>query len=257
MLSDGGRTPGIPVQPLSEVSVQPGDLQRWNSGSSAHLAAALPGWSPIYLDDLAAVYATGELLHLTGTDSLAFHFFDPLDPAEFLSRPLYLIPAEALPELIRLRDSTGTDILDRIIYALRFREDPATDIALSSGNDAAFYTLSCWKNCSEGDLDTAMENALLSSDTELQRAVRILNGGELGPKESILGIQGGDMRAPWSGKAVEITALWVTGQAGLALEQASLYLDSLPGWGVAQCGLLYSLRVTGNAPWSWQRMPSP
>lgn len=218
----------------------------WDSGSSAYLAAALPGWFPIYLDDFTAVYATWELLRRSGSDSLAFRYFDPLDPAEFFSKPLYLMPAGALPELIRFRDQTGTDVLDRVISALRFRADPATGIALFSGNDAAYYTLRCWKNCSEGDLDTAMENALLSSDNELQTAVNILNGGELGPNESILGIQGGDMRAPWSGKAVEITALWVTGQGGLALEQASLYLDSLPGWGVAQCGLLYSLAGNGE-----------
>ncbi len=218
----------------------------WERGSSAYLVAALPLWFPIYIDDLTAVYATGELLSQSGTDSLAFSHFDPLDPSEFLSRPLYLMPAKALPELTRLRDHTGTDLLDPVISALLFRADPASPLSTPKDAGGMEYTLRCWESCGKGDLEAAMEFAVLSSDIELQRAVGILAGGGLAPGESMMGIQGGDMRAPGSARAVEITALWVTGQGGPALELASLHLDSLPGWGVAQCGLLYSLAGNGE-----------
>jgi tetratricopeptide (TPR) repeat protein len=56
-----------------------------------------------------------------------------------------------------------------------------------------------------------------------------------------MGIQLAHVRTEEAAIVVEITALWITGQQDEALEIARLNLQSLPGWGVGQCGLLYSL----------------
>lgn len=214
-------------------------------GSSVHLAAILPDWIPLYTDRLASVYAKRDLLGEAYDNGLGFRHFDPLDPAEFLGRPLYFIPSSALEELLLQRDQLGTDILDSCISALEFRENP--ERISCSGTVPAVYTLRCWQSCRDGDTEAAAFYAMLSGDEQLQIAVRILQGGDLRPGESLMGI--GLPNAPTASgakKTMIITALWVTGQQSLALETAALQLDSLPPWGIAQCGMLYSLAGCGE-----------
>jgi hypothetical protein len=145
----------------------------WTSGSSVYLIAALPGWTPVYIDGLSAVYAENGLLSSCSLDSLGYHYFDPLDPAEFIAKPLYLLPSRALDELLVQRDQLKTTILDRIIQAIEFRKG-AVFPPIDDCCDMADYTLECWRNCREGNLDLAEQNALLSGDVQLQAAVSIL-----------------------------------------------------------------------------------
>lgn len=211
-------------------------------GSSVYLAAALPEWVPVYIDDLTAVYAERDFLRQSNSEDLGFHYFDPFDPEEFFEKPLYLLPCRALEELRLQSDQMGTDILSYHIAALEFRCGLTADIPEDMEDGTAGYTLRCWKNCREGNLQLAAENAILSEDQQLVSAVRILGGEDLNENEYLLGIRSSGMvRSPGAVRAVETTALWVTGQQALALRNAEMHLDSMPGWGIAQCGMLYSL----------------
>lgn len=218
-----------------------------DEGSSVYLAAELPNWVHIYTDRLTTVYATRQLLEESGSEHLGFRYFDPFDPLEFMEKPLYLVPSRALEELLLHRERTGTTALDAHITAIQYREGGDPGISYQPEESPAGYTIACWENCRSGDLQEAMENAILSGDGQLETAVRILSGGGLGENEYLLGISSAGMiRSPAALAALEISALWVTGQQDRALEMAEANLDSLPGWGAAQCGMLYSLAGDGE-----------
>ena len=213
-----------------------------DDGSVVYLAALLPNWKPLYTDHLTTVYADTRFLEHIDLDELGYRYFDPFDPVEFMSKPLYLLPSSSLEELLIFREKTGSMALDAQIAALEFREGLQMESRSDPPDDPAGYTLECWQNCREGNLHDAECNAALSGDAQLEAAVRILSGGQLGENEYLLGIRStGMLRNPQAENALAITALWVTGQQEEALERARVQIDSLPGWGIAQCGMLYSL----------------
>lgn len=212
-----------------------------NQFSSVHMAAALPDWVPIHMDALTSTYVKWKLLEETGLDSLAFRYFDPLDPSAFLTTPLYLLPSAALGELIRQRNQLGTDILDPAIESLNFRADTTFLLEAVGIEDVRTSTLYCWEYCRKGDLQSAAASADLSGDPSLQAAVAFLQNGVLAEDEGIMGISPNFIRSRWDEKATCITSLWVTGQQIKALHEAESSMDSLPPWGIAQCAWLYSL----------------
>jgi tetratricopeptide (TPR) repeat protein len=69
--------------------------------SSAWLLARLPGWTPIFWDDLTIAYARKDMLDSAGLAHLAMDNVDPLDSRALLSWPLYRIPPSWIPELER------------------------------------------------------------------------------------------------------------------------------------------------------------
>jgi len=210
--------------------------------SSVYLAAKLPEWVPIQTDGLTSTYAKWGLLQNTGLESLAFRYFDPLDPDFFLTIPLYKLPAAALPELLFQKGQSEHSILDYAIQALEFRLDPEYSLQLSGEGEGIHYqTLLCWNACRNGDLQSAAVSAQLSRDLTLQSAVSWLQNGKFRGGEEIAGIPTGIISYKWDNKVVDIMSLWVTGQQCKALDEAELCLDSLPPWGVAQCAWLYSL----------------
>ena len=211
-------------------------------GSCVYLAALLPDWVHLYTDDFTTIYAKRELLRESGLEELGYRYYDPFDPAEFMSKPVYLIPVEALEELIHFRDLTGSTALNSRIRALEFRSNREQHTSMEPSEDPADYTLGCWQCYQEDDLQGARQNALLSGDPQLSLALDILEGGQLEENEYLMGIRStGMIRDRWAEEVLAITALWVAGQQNSALERAEMSLDSLPGWGVAQCGILYSL----------------
>ena len=210
--------------------------------SCVYLAAMLPNWVTVYTDQLTTVYAEKQFLEEIGLEEIAYRYFDPFDPAEFMSKPLYLVPSASLEELRSFRENTGSAMLDAHIAALEYRENGNSQLQYDTARDQPGYTLRCWQCCRQGDLQGAELNAGLSGDAQLEAAVRILGGGQLEENEYLLGIRSAGMvRSEQAETALEITALWVTGQQTEALEMAEANIDSLPGWGVAQCGMLYSL----------------
>ncbi|HOP26358.1 MAG TPA: tetratricopeptide repeat protein [Candidatus Sabulitectum sp.] len=211
-------------------------------GSSAFLAAGHPGWVPLYFDHLTVVYGSRDLLEESGCHDLGYRYYDPLDPEEFLATPLYLIPADAMEEMETHIETTGTDALNSRIHALRFRSGEELPDSTGFPDDPSGYTLRCWQSCRDGDMNGAVEYASLSGDPNLAAAVGVLSGVPFDEYQSLLGISSrGMIRTEWAERAVQITALWVTGQQSEALGTAEACLDSLPGWGIAQCGMLYSL----------------
>lgn len=211
-------------------------------GSSAYLAARHPDWVPLYFDHLTAVYGSRDLLEESGCPGLGYRYFDPLDPEEFLAAPLYLVPAGAIAEMNEYSETTGSSLLETMIQALRFRDGEELPANMELPEDPAGYTLRCWQSCRDGDLNGATEYAALSGDPNLIAAAGVLSGVPFEEYQSLLGISSrGMVRTEWAEKAVYITALWVTGQQSEALETAEACMDSLPGWGTAQCGMLYSL----------------
>ncbi len=212
-----------------------------NPYSSVYLAAKLPEWVPIHIDGLTSTYASWDLLRETELESLAFRYFDPLDPSEFLTTPLYLIPASSLNELKRQRDQTGTEILDVAIESLHFRQDSSFSSVTTYNPGAWAYTLDCWNSCRAGDLESAAASAELAGDPALQAAVSYLLTGELQTGEGIIGITSDIIPSQWVERTTLISALWVTGQQTEALSMADSSMDSLPPWGIAQCAWLYSL----------------
>jgi len=212
-----------------------------NPNSSVYLAAKLPEWVPIRIDGLTSTYASWDLLRETELESLAFRYFDPLDPSEFLTTPLYLIPMFSLDELKRQRDQTGAQILDVVVESIHFRQDP-TFASVTADNPGTWsYTLDCWNACRAGNLESAAVSAELTGDPALQAAVSYLQTGELQTGEGIIGITTDIAQSQWVERTTLITALWVTGQQTEALSMADCSMDSLPPWGIAQCAWLYSL----------------
>ena len=79
--------------------------------SSVHMAAILPDWVPIHINNLTSTYAKKSLLQANNLDSLAFNYYDPLDPSRFLTTPLYLIPEIAEDELLRQNQQMESEIV--------------------------------------------------------------------------------------------------------------------------------------------------
>ncbi|MCD4707963.1 MAG: tetratricopeptide repeat protein [Candidatus Sabulitectum sp.] len=212
-----------------------------NQYSSVHMAAALPCWVPIRIDALTSTYAKWELLDETGLDSLAFRYFDPLDPSAFLTTPLYLLPSTAMNELTRQRNQLGSAILDPAIEALLFRIDTTYTTETLQHEGVWSHTLACWEYCRKGDLSSAAVSADLSGDPSIRAAVDFLQNGILAENQVIMSITPNMIRSRWDEKAACITSLWITGQQIKALHEAESSMDSLPPWGIAQCAWLYSL----------------
>ena len=208
---------------------------------SVHLAALLPQWVPIQMNGLTSTYATWELLEKTGLESLAFRYYDPLDPSEFLTKPLYLIPSRALQQLTEQREKLGIQALNVPIESLLFRSDTSYSPQLPYGEGISGNTLECWESCREGDLESAAVSASLSGDPSLQAAVTYLNNGILAEGDNIMGISSHLVMSKWAKTATYFSALWMTGQQISALQVVESSLDSLPPWGIAQCAWLYSL----------------
>jgi hypothetical protein len=72
--------------------------------SSAWILARLPGWTPVFWDDLTIAYARKDLLDAAGLGGLAMDHVDPLDLGALLTWPLYRIPPCWIPELARASD---------------------------------------------------------------------------------------------------------------------------------------------------------
>ena len=216
-----------------------------SSSSSVYLAAKLPQWVPIQICSLTSTYAKWKLLEETGLESLAFRYFDPLDPGEFISTPLYQLPSSALSELKIQRDQLGSRVLNHAVEALQFRSDTSFTPELDE-NDRGIWaeTIRCWENCRSGNLQAAAASAAATGDLSLQSAVSWLQNGEFAENEGIAGIPVELAETRWNRKAIHITALWITGQQTAALCEADLFVDSLQPWGIAQCAWLYSL--SGN-----------
>ncbi len=220
------------------------DLLIYNTRSqycSVHLAALLPQWVPIQMNGLTSTYATWELLEKTGLESLAFRYYDPLDPSEFLTKPLYLIPHKALEQLTEQREQLGVQALDVPIESLHFRSDTSYSPQLPNFDGISGNTLQCWESCREGNLEAAAVSASLSGDPSLQAAVAYLENRILAEGDNIMGISSHLIRSRWAETATYSSALWVTGQQIKAIQVAESSLDSLPPWGIAQCAWLYSL----------------
>ena len=212
-----------------------------NQYSSVHLAASLPQWIPIQMNGLTSTYATKELLEETGLDSLAFRYYDPLDPSAFLTTPLYFLPSQALSELLEQKDQLGITVLDPAIGSLLFRTDTTFSTDTLSVEGIWPNTLQCWEYCRRNDLVSAAAKADLTEDPSLQAAVAFLQNPILTEGDGIMGITPNIVRTKWDEKAARITSLWVTGQQIISLHEADMFMDSLPPWGVAQCAWLYSL----------------
>jgi hypothetical protein len=211
-------------------------------GSSAFLAAGHPDWVPLYFDHITVVYGGKDLLEECGCQGLGYRYYDPLDPEEFLATPLYLIPAKAMAEMETHMETTGTEALNSRIHALLFRSGEELPQGTDLPDDPYGYTLRCWQSCRGEDMNGAVDYASLSGDPNLSAAVGVLSGVPFDEYQSLLGISSrGMIRTEWAERAVQITALWVTGQQNEALGTAESCMDSLPGWGIAQCGMLYSL----------------
>jgi len=216
-----------------------------NTNSSVYLAAKLPQWVPIQICNLTSTYVKWELLAETGLDSLAFRYFDPLDPGEFISTPLYQLPSSALSEFQVQRDQLGSSILDYAVEALRFRGDTCYTPELCDDDHGIWAeTIRCWKYCRSDNLQAAAASAAATGDITLQSAVSWLQNGEFAEGEGIAGIPVEIDKTEWNSKAIHIAALWITGQQTEALRETDLFVDSLQPWGIAQCAWLYSL--SGN-----------
>jgi len=209
--------------------------------SSVYLAAALPEWVPIHIDPLTSTYVKRELLTETGLDSLAFTYYDPLDPSVFFTTPLYMMPMSSMTQLLKQRVQLETNALDAVIESLYFRNDSTCQLELKAASGAWANTLCCWMQSRENHPASAALSAVLSRDPDLQSAVAILQTGVMPDGYTILGITSGMIRSEWDEKVAFISALWVTGQQKKALAEADASIDSLSGWGAAHCALLYSL----------------
>ena len=216
----------------------------WDNASSVQIAAMLPEFKPVFIDGLVAVYASEDLLAACDAESLAYHYFDPIDPGEFLAKPLYMMPSGAAEEILRLKDHYSTQTMETIATGLLFRGDSSAVLPQMNYSGITGYTLLCWESCREGDLEKAAEYAALSGDSQLLTAVRYLQGNWPDDNESMLGFHGGIDQTPVNMRTALITSLWTTGQEQRALQYARVNQDSLSGWCLSQVALFQAL--TGN-----------
>lgn len=213
----------------------------WKNGSSQELAARLPWWVPIHFDPLTAAYAHIDLLRETGLESLGMRHYDPLDPASLLERPVYLIPNSAALEMARFRTDLKAHFLEPWIDAVAFRRDSFAPTPSTDFQGLLAHTMGCWIAVRGGNMEAAFENAVLSLDQELIDAVSLLKGESLSAEWSVMGIHREMMVSPWHERSALMSALWVAGQQQEALSLGMSAIDSLPGWGIAQCAWLHSL----------------
>lgn len=213
----------------------------WNNSSSVHMAAMLPEFRPIYIDGLAAAYASVNLLEECNAESLAFQYFDPLDPGVFLAKPLYLMPAGAAGEILEMKEHFSSQAMTDIAEGLIFRCDSNSVLQVGPPAGINGHTLLCWQSCREGNLETAAEHALLSGDSQLQTAVSFLQGNWPGADDFMFGFHGGIEQNTVNMRTARITALWITGQEQKALQLAEENLDSLSGWCISQVSVFQQL----------------
>ncbi len=209
--------------------------------SSVYIAAILPEWVPIHINGLTSTYAKKSLLQANNLDSLAFNFFDPLDPSRFLTTPLYLIPEIAEDELLRHNRQMESEIVTIALESLNYRRSPDTSLPITHNESFWFYTFKCWEATRENNYEDAAEWALLSKDISLQSSVSFLQTKKLESDQWIIGITPAIIHDKWDIKSAEIVSYWVTGQQELAFREAEAYIDSLPPWGIAHTAWLYSL----------------
>jgi hypothetical protein len=73
--------------------------------SAAWILSRMPGWTPVFWDDLTIAYARREMLDSMDLSHLAMDHVDPLDSGALLSWPLYRMPPSWIPELERAAGS--------------------------------------------------------------------------------------------------------------------------------------------------------
>ena len=122
-------------------------LMEWpdGSGSVLHLVSILPHWRPVHLDPLTVAYARTDLIEELGLHGYSYDVFDPLEAGLLLEKPIYRLPATALPDLERASEALPDYDLPRMLLVplyLRIGEvEAAREIAEEVGSDTLRYQL--------------------------------------------------------------------------------------------------------------------
>lgn len=251
--------------------------------SSAWLLSRLPGWAPLFWDDLTVVYVRIDHLDSLGLSELAMTNIDPLDMAGVLSYPLYRIPPSWLPELERaaspplnlgiasvLRIAVNLqhgdlDEADRLARELRHEHLRASMLlALNgespgSGSPQQLITIQVWSLVRQDRLEEALAAADVLDDPILLGSISLWseyrNGSMttesvypslLFPSEVLLqGLRNG-FDTP-EGILILASAALVCGMGDEAEDLLALSLeemDSLHPWALGAAGIISAL--TGN-----------
>ena len=196
--------------------------------SSAWILARLPGWTPVFWDDLTIAYARKDLLDAAGQGGLALDHVDPLDLEALLTWPLYRIPPCWIPELERASDhpmdfglaavllcatrmqagdgAGAVEAAGRIAYE-SLREDVMAVLAGVDppGEEAVqLTTLLIWSLARQGRTDEALWYASELGDPVLLRALEIRHA-----------LLAGDSLIPEGGIELPFIPSWMPGWTGI------------------------------------------
>lgn len=224
-------------------------------GSTANLLAELPGWEPVYWDRLTVAYARRDWLAGMGAESLSTGAADPLSAEDLLSRPLYMVHAGMMPELLTACGMEGWDAPGVVACCLAWRdgdEPLAGDLAGSledadlreealailSGEAGAsglsdtwpqLATLGVWVAASEGRFPEAASVAEESGDAVLASSILIHGGVEPSemtgppppwvPDDAWRSYRAGTA-TPAEAAAVRASAAFAAGDAAMAVREA-------------------------------------
>jgi hypothetical protein len=171
--------------------------------SAAWILSRLPGWAPVFWDDLTIAYAGKDMLDSAGLGELAMDYVDPLDAAALLTWPLYRIPPVWIPELERAAaPPQRLGAAGVLLCAARLREgdlagaaDAVTCIAddsLRTSLEAVLHgrmppgsvpvhleVLRTWSLVRSGDTDSAMAVVRRTGDPVLREALEIWSSWQL------------------------------------------------------------------------------
>jgi hypothetical protein len=238
------------------------------AGSSANLLAELPGWSPVYWDELTVLYARLDYLDSIGMARLAFELADPLSLEELVSRPLYTIPDRSLTELTGAAAMSGTPEVVRwaacCILVRQGLQEEALELASASSDTASgealmqalrgerpeggyspqVTTLAAWSLARSGRFEQAAEVSSSLGDDVMADAM-IIAGSVVGGSA---GSPGGP--PPWVPEAgfSEWTAGGMPAQDSLAVVASALFASGLESEAL-ECALS-CVSSTGGHPWS-------
>ena len=248
--------------------------------SSAWLLSRLPGWAPLFWDDLTVVYARIDHLDSLGLSELAIMNIDPLDLAGVLSYPLYRIPPSWLPELERaaspplnlgiasvLRIAANLqhgdlDEAGRLARELR-HEDLRASMLLAlngespgAGSPEQLITIQVWSLVRQNRLEEALTAAEVLDDPVLRGSISLWSeygNGSLTPESicpSLLfpsevlerGLKGG-FDTP-EGMLILASAALVSGmgdEADMLLARSLEEMDSFQPWALGAAGIISAL----------------
>ncbi len=252
--------------------------------SSAWLLARLPGWTPVFWDDLTIAYAKKDMLDSVGLSHLAMDNVDPLDIRSLLSWPLYRLPPSWIPELERAAaDPLDLGIAGVLICAVHLQRGDLEGAALAArslrndslrtsmldalkgveptgGQPGQLTVIRTWSLVRMGRLEEALYAASELGDPFLTDAIKILMAfnGDCSPPLSagaVLPFIPGEMIEPAldagfdspAGRLLLASAALTSGRLDSAvaiLDEVLIYRDSLPPWMLGTAALL--LAASGN-----------